>query len=530
MGLSNVDLLTVGAAVAALSVIGMVALLANANRRLAHYFALFCFVNALWGTVNYLSYQIHDPRLALISLRLILFTAVFQTMSFSAFIEAFGSPKLPRWFVYGAIPLGIFVAISALSPLYFTGIQVGYSLVPSPIVSPRIGIFAITTILFVLIGIISLFKQLHDSAGEKREQLVQILTGTALMFGLIIFLNFLGPVLFNTTFFVPLGAVFVLPFAIMTAYAILSQHLFNVKVATTAVLVFLLSIVSFADIIFSNTLFEILLRVGFFLLILVFGINLIRGVLREIEQRERIEVLAKDLETANKQQVALIHFITHQLKGFVAKSRNIFSMLAEGDYGSVPETMKPIIDEGFSSATKGAQTIQDILNASNIKSGKTTYDMRPFDFKALIDTVIKMQKPNADAKNVAFTVAEPDGPVMITGDQMQLENAIKNLVDNAIKYTPSGSIKATLTNDGTTVRFMTEDTGVGITPEDMQHLFTEGGHGAESQKVNVDSTGFGLYIVKNIIEGHRGTVHAESEGAGKGSRFIVELPVSQPAA
>lgn len=241
---------------------------------------------------------------------------------------------------------------------------------------------------------------------------------------------------------------------------------------------------------------------------------------------KELQRLNGELTTANEQQVTLIHFITHQLKGFVAKSRNIFSMLQEGDFGPLPETMKPVIEEGFSSATKGAQTIQDILNASNIKSGKMAYSMAEFDFKALVDGIIRTLKPNADAKNVALTISEPNGPVLLTGDQMQLENAIKNLVDNSIKYTPRGSIKATLTSDGTTACFMTEDTGVGITPEDMKHLFTEGGHGAESQKVNVDSTGFGLYIVKNIIEAHGGKVWAESEGAGKGSKFIVELPVS----
>ena len=73
--------------------------------------------------------------------------------------------------------------------------------------------------------------------------------------------------------------------------------------------------------------------------------------------------------------------------------------------------------------------------------------------------------------------------------------------------------------------FEVTDTGVGISPEDMQHLFTEGGHGKDSTKVNVESTGFGLYIVKNIIEAHKGKVWAESEGCDKGSRFIVELPV-----
>jgi signal transduction histidine kinase len=60
----------------------------------------------------------------------------------------------------------------------------------------------------------------------------------------------------------------------------------------------------------------------------------------------------------------------------------------------------------------------------------------------------------------------------------------------------------------------------------MKSLFTEGGHGKESIKVNVDSTGFGLYIAKQVVDSHGGKIWAESEGAGKGSRFIVELPAS----
>ena len=76
------------------------------------------------------------------------------------------------------------------------------------------------------------------------------------------------------------------------------------------------------------------------------------------------------------------------------------------------------------------------------------------------------------------------------------------------------------------LRMTVTDTGVGITPEDMTRLFKEGGHGSDSIKVNVHSTGYGLYIAKSIVEAHGGKIWAESEGAGKGSRFIVELPVA----
>lgn len=260
------------------------------------------------------------------------------------------------------------------------------------------------------------------------------------------------------------------------------------------------------------------------LLTAIVGLILIQSVKREIEQRERIEKLAVELESANKQQVVLLHFITHQIKGFVTKSRNIFAALVEGDYGPLPENMKPLIEEGFRSDTKGAQTIQQILDASNIRSGKMTYTNAPFDLKELAEEVIKDLKPAADVKKLDLTVTAGEGPFTVTGDRMQMQNALKNLIDNSIKYTPSGNVALSLAKEAGVIRLKIEDTGVGITQEDMKCLFTEGGHGKDSTKVNVDSTGFGLYIVKNIIEAHKGKVWAESEGAGKGSKFVVELP------
>ena len=84
-------------------------------------------------------------------------------------------------------------------------------------------------------------------------------------------------------------------------------------------------------------------------------------------------------------------------------------------------------------------------------------------------------------------------------------------------------MKVTLT-DGDSIRFAIKDSGVGITPDDMNKLFTEGGHGRDSLKVNVHSTGYGLYIAKKIVEAHGGKIWAESEGQDRGSSFIIEFP------
>lgn len=314
-------------------------------------------------------------------------------------------------------------------------------------------------------------------------------------------------------------------FSGLIAYSIVRFKAFNAKVIATQMLVVVLAIAVLSLTTLQSIHNVRIVAVLTFILVCILGRTLVLSVKREIEQRERIEKLAVELERSNKQQVTLIHFITHQIKGFVTKSRNIFSMIKEGEYGSVPDTMKPMIEEGFRSDTKGVATIQEILNASNIKSGKVEYKKEPFDLRALVEEVMHDLEGNARTRGLSLVADLGTAPLIYPGDKGQLINAIKNLIDNSIKYTPAGEVRVSLAREGTVVRFTVTDTGVGITPEDMGHLFTEGGHGANSTKVNVESTGFGLYIVKNIVEAHGGKVWAESEGEGKGSRFIVELPV-----
>ena len=314
-------------------------------------------------------------------------------------------------------------------------------------------------------------------------------------------------------------------FMAFLAYIIVQYQAFNVKLLAAKALVVSLIILIASQFFFIRNPVSQALNGVTLILVMGFGYLLVRSVEREIAQRIQVERLAKDLEKANKQQIILIHFITHQIKGFVTKSRNIFASLLDNAYGEIPAAARPLLEEGLRSDTKGVNTIQEILNAANIKSGKVEYKKEPFDLKALVDEIVTDLKAAADAKSLQLMVDTGTEPLMYPGDKGQLVNALKNLVDNSIKYTPKGEVRVKLSHEGKMVRFSVEDDGVGITPEDMQNLFTEGGHGANSTKINVESTGFGLYIVKNIIEAHTGKVWAESEGEGKGSRFIVELPL-----
>jgi signal transduction histidine kinase len=137
--------------------------------------------------------------------------------------------------------------------------------------------------------------------------------------------------------------------------------------------------------------------------------------------------------------------------------------------------------------------------------------------------------PEAQEKGLVLdSDIKADGSYRVMGDMDQLsEHVVRNLIDNSIKYTPSGSVHVSLSKRGDKVLLSIRDTGVGITTTDKARLFTEGGRGKDSIKVNVHSTGYGLAIAKKIVDAHSGRIWSESEGAGKGSQFYVELPAGK---
>lgn len=377
------------------------------------------------------------------------------------------------------------------------------------------------------LGILFLSITRIPKLANRREKLISFW----FIFGLVIFLlsfssgNIISS--FTDDWVISQYGLFGMPiFSALLAYSMVRFGAFNVKVIATQMLVTILAIT-----VLSLTAIQYIATVRIiatltFVLVCISGYMLVRSVKREVEQRQHIEKLAKELEDANEHQVNLIHFITHQIKGFVTKSRNIFSMALEGDFGEVNVQLKPMLQEGFDSDTKGAAMIAQILNAANIRLGKVEYRLAPLDERALIQDSFNLLKPAAEKKNIELALTLPDEPMTISGDKEQLGNVFRNLIDNSIKYTPSGNVSIALEKKSDKILFSVKDTGVGITPEDMKVMFTEGGHGKDSVKVNVESTGYGLYIVKQIVEGHRGRVWVESEGQGKGSKFYVELPAA----
>lgn len=230
-------------------------------------------------------------------------------------------------------------------------------------------------------------------------------------------------------------------------------------------------------------------------------------------------------ETA-QQQRELLHFISHEVKGHLTKSKAAFASIIEGDYGPISEPLGSLAHQAYEDAEKGVRTVMNILDTTDLSHGTMQFALKPFDYAAMVKRAVEEFQPQAAAKGLDI-VAHIE-PCTIIGDEAKIErHVVRNLIDNAIRYTPHGRISVTLSTAAPYARFSVTDTGVGIAESDKPKLFTEGGHGEHSRDINRDSTGFGLFVAKKVVDGLGGRIWAESEGAGKGSTFIAELPLSR---
>jgi PAS domain S-box-containing protein len=173
------------------------------------------------------------------------------------------------------------------------------------------------------------------------------------------------------------------------------------------------------------------------------------------------------------------------------------------------------------------QLIEDLLDMSRITSGQVRLDIQPVSPAAFVEAALETVRPSADAKGIRIEkVLDPlAGPV--SGDPARLQQVIWNLLSNAVKFTPkNGKVQVLLERVNSHIEISVADTGVGIRPEFLPHVFERFRQADSSTTREYGGLGLGLSIVKHLVELHGGTVRAESAGEDGGATFVVHLPLS----
>jgi PAS domain S-box-containing protein len=172
-----------------------------------------------------------------------------------------------------------------------------------------------------------------------------------------------------------------------------------------------------------------------------------------------------------------------------------------------------------------AKLIDDMLDTSRIISGQLRLDVRPVDLQALIRTVADSLRPAAQAKSIRLEWSADSAPAL-RGDPARLQQVMWNLLSNAIKFTPRGGhVRIQARRAGAQVEMEVTDTGIGIRPEFMAHMFERFRQADASTTRRYGGLGLGLAIVRHLVELHGGTVQASSPGENRGATFRVRLPL-----
>ena len=176
-------------------------------------------------------------------------------------------------------------------------------------------------------------------------------------------------------------------------------------------------------------------------------------------------------------------------------------------------------------ASAQARMIDDMLDMARITAGKLRLDMRPVDVVKVVLAAVDVVMPSAHARRITLrTNLDPRTPSVL-GDQDRLQQVIWNLLSNALKFTdPGGTIEVRLGMNGRFARIVVSDTGHGISPDFLPHVFERFRQADHSSSRRHGGLGVGLALVHDLIELHGGSVRAQSEGEGKGATFTIDLP------
>jgi signal transduction histidine kinase len=316
-------------------------------------------------------------------------------------------------------------------------------------------------------------------------------------------------------------------------YAISKYKLFDIKLLSAQALVAALVILIGAQFFSLESEADLIITTITFILVIIFGIFLIKSVKLEIQRKEQLQEVSDKLSLANDQLRTLdnaksefISIASHQLRTPLTAVKGYISLLLEGSYGKVDKAQKDVLQKVYQANERLVNLVEDMLNLSRIESGRMEYDFAKVKIEDVCQEVYDTFVIRAKEHNLSLALLFPENllPEAMT-DKNKIREVISNLVDNALKYTPEGGVKVILTDEGESIRVAVKDTGIGVPQEEMPYLFAKFSRGKNTARLNAVGTGLGLHVGKRMMDDLHGKIWVESEGAGKGSTFFVEIPM-----
>jgi len=429
-------------------------------------------------------------------------------------------------------------AVSALAVISIGNLVFPESL-PMPILIAIVAGMAIYNGLFLLYS--RRLQTLHGEDPEHRYRQLANLQITLDIVAFTLLLHFTGgienPFYLFYIVYVTVAAI-VLPRLCSFCYAALSTGLFSALVVTEYLQliphIHLAGFVSPQRYLRGLYVAVVLFALGGTLFICAYLASSIAEILRRrekelLESSTSCEVRAGELATLNarlaeldKARSQFIRLVTHELRAPVAAIQSYLRLILDG---YVPlEKQREIIEKSERRALEQLALISDLLDLARLQDKRGEAEPVPVDVAEVLRGVADLMQARAEDKDLLFSVEIEPGLPAVKGTPEHIKRLWTNLISNAIKYTePGGIVVVSLSQNPNYVVGVVRDTGIGMTQEQMAHLFEEFYRTEEAKAMERQGTGLGLTIVKRIVESYGGRIWVESE-KGKGSKFSFALP------
>jgi signal transduction histidine kinase len=252
---------------------------------------------------------------------------------------------------------------------------------------------------------------------------------------------------------------------------------------------------------------------------------------------KEVELATRDLRSANERLKKLdqaksefISIASHQLRTPLTIIKGYISMMLEGSFGKIGPVSRDALNKVYDSNERLVYLVENLLNISRIESGSLKFNYETMHLEKVVESVVEELREAAKAKNIQIEYDPPKKDLpLVKVDAEKIRQVLMNLIDNAIKYTSRGKVKVVFRKKGDNLFFSVTDKGMGISSEDIPHLFRKFIRGQGAMLAHTEGTGLGLYVAKQMIDAHHGRIWVESQGAGKGSKFCFELPIGGTA-
>jgi signal transduction histidine kinase len=244
------------------------------------------------------------------------------------------------------------------------------------------------------------------------------------------------------------------------------------------------------------------------------------------ELNEQLQKKNRELIEADQRKDDFLAILGHELRNPLAPISNAIEILQRiGPQEPKLTQMRELIDR---QVRHMARLVDDLLDVSRITQDKINLKSERLDLCTLVKRAVETQMPAIRARGHEVVVNVPDEPLNASGDAVRLAQVLGNLVNNAAKYTPDGGrIEVSLAGEDGRAKISVRDNGIGIEAGYLEHVFELFGQVRNPRPHSHDGLGIGLALVQRLVEMHEGRVEAQSGGPGKGSEFVIHLPLLQ---